>query len=113
MPIHRWSDQIAIVEFGDEPQFSEDAASFARLLDDERGLEPCAVFDLARVSYLNSSNIAQLLKLRRRVVGVGRSIRICSIPDPVWGLIMTAGLDKIFECTPDVATALTSIQLEA
>ncbi len=112
MPIQRWSDHIAIVEFGDEPQFSEDAANFARMLDDEQGLEPCAVFDFRRVSYLNSTNIAQMLQLRKRLLAGGKTLRLCSVRDKVWGLLMVAGLDKLFECTPDVATALASLQLE-
>ncbi len=112
MAVQRWSDEIAIVEFADEPQFSEDIALFARMLDDEQGLEPSAVFDMTRVSYLNSSNVAQLLKLRRRLGGAGRSLRLCGVADPVWGLLMLSGLDKLFHCAPDVATALASLQLE-
>lgn len=112
MPIHRWSERIAIVQFGDEPQFSEDAASFARMLDDEEGLEPDAVFDLASVSHLNSVNLAQMIKLRKRLGRAGRSVRVCSVQDPVWGVLMLSGLDKIFHCAPDVATALASLQLE-
>jgi anti-anti-sigma factor len=113
MPVHRWSDQIAIVQFGDEPQFSEDCAGLARLLQDHQGLEPSVVFDLANVSYLNSSNVARLLQLRKRLVGAGRQVRICSVRDQVWGLLMVSGLDKLFQFTPDVATALASIQIEA
>jgi anti-anti-sigma factor len=112
MPIHRWSDRIAIVQFGDEPQFSEDATSVERLLDSEEGLEPDVVFDLGGVSHLNSSNMAQMLKLRKRLARVGRSVRLCSVRDSVWGVLMTAGLDKLFHCAPDVATALASLQLE-
>ena len=113
MPVQRWSDQIAIVQFGDEPQFSEDCANFSRLLEDHQGLEPSAVFDLANVSYLNSSNVAKLLHLRKRVLASGRQLRLCSVQDPVWGLLMVSGLDKLFQCTPDVATALASIQIDA
>jgi anti-anti-sigma factor len=112
MPVQRWSDEIAIVEFGDEPQFSEDAAAIWRLLDDEQGLEPSVVLDMTRVSYLNSSNIAQLLRLRKRLASVGRSMRICGVRDTVWSVLMLAGLDKLFQCTPDVATSLASIQIE-
>ncbi|MFO0830098.1 MAG: STAS domain-containing protein [Phycisphaerales bacterium] len=112
MAVQRWSDQIAIVEFSDEPQFSEDVSAFLRLLDDEEGLEPSAVFDLSHVSYLNSSNVAQLLKLRKRLHGAGKSLRLCGVGDPVWGLLMLAGLDKLFQCAPDVGTALASLQLE-
>jgi anti-anti-sigma factor len=112
MPLNRWSDDIVIVEFGDEPQFSEDIAAFTRLLEDEKGLEPSAVFDLSGVSYLNSSNIAQLLKLRKQMQAAGRQLRIAGVTDSVWGLIMTAGLDKIMKFTPDTATALASLQLQ-
>ncbi|MDZ4753687.1 MAG: STAS domain-containing protein [Phycisphaerae bacterium] len=113
MPVTRWSDHIAIVEFGDEPQFSEDIGAFARLLEDEQGLEPSAVFDFSRVTYLNSSNMASLLKLRKRLGSSGRQLRLCAVNDPVWGLFMTASLDKLFEFVPDVSTALASIQLKA
>lgn len=112
MPVNRWSDDIAIVEFGDEPQFSEDIAAFTRLLADEKGLEPSAVFDMAGVTYLNSSNIAQLLKLRKHLHTAGRQLRIAGVTDPLWGLLITSGLDKIFAFTPDTATALASLQLQ-
>lgn len=112
MPVNRWSDDIAIVEFGDEPQFSEDIAAFTRLLSDEKGLEPSAVFDLSGVTYLNSSNIAQLLKLRKQLHAAGRQLRIAGVTDSVWGLLMTAGLDKLFSFLPDTSTALASLQLQ-
>ena len=112
MPVNRWSDDIAIVEFGDEPQFSEDIAAFTRLLSDEKGLEPSAVFEMGEVTYLNSSNIAQLLKLRKQLHTAGRQLRISGVTDSVWGLLMTAGLDKLFSFTPDTATALASLQLQ-
>ncbi len=112
MPVERWSDHISIVEFGDEPQFSEDASAFSRMLDSNEGLEPSAVFDLSRLTYLNSSNMAALLTLRKRLLASGRQLRLCGVNDPVWGLFMTAGLDKLFQFVPDVATALASIQLK-
>jgi len=72
---------------------------------------PDVILDLSSVSYLNSSNIAQMLRLRKRLNTGGRNMRICSVDDQVWGVLMITGLDKIFDFTDDVSTALASLQL--
>ena len=111
MPIEAWSDDITIAELGDEPAFSEDMASLMQRLDGMGDLAPDVVINLASVTYLNSSNIAQMLRLRKRLNTAGRNMRICSVEDQVWGVLMITGLDKIFEFTDDVTTALASLQL--
>ncbi len=111
MPIEAWSDDITIAELGDEPAFSEDMASLMQRLDGMGDLVPDVIINLASVTYLNSSNIAQMLRLRKRLNTAGRNMRICSVEDQVWGVLMITGLDKIFEFTDDVTTALASLQL--
>ncbi|HMN96964.1 MAG TPA: STAS domain-containing protein [Phycisphaerales bacterium] len=110
MPINDWSDEIAIAELSDEPAFSEDVAALMRRFEGD-GRPADVVLDLRAVTYLNSSNIAQLLRLRKKVTSAGRRMRICAVPDSVWGVMMVTGLEKIFEFTDDVATALASLQL--
>ena len=111
MPIEEWSDEITIATVGDEPAFSEDMANLLQRLDERGDSTPDVVLDLASVSYLNSSNIAQMLRLRKRLNTGGRNMRICSVDDQVWGVLMITGLDKIFDFTDDVSTALASLQL--
>ena len=111
MPIEDWSDEITIATVGDEPAFSEDMANLLQRLDERGESTPDVVLDLASVSYLNSSNIAQMLRLRKRLNTGGRNMRICSVDDQVWGVLMITGLDKIFDFTDDVSTALASLQL--
>lgn len=111
MPIEAWSDEITILELGDEPAFSEDMASLMQRLDANEDAIPDMIVNLANVTYLNSSNIAQLLRLRKRVNTAGRNMRICAVEDQVWGVLMITGLDKIFDFTDDVTTALASLQL--
>ena len=111
MSIEAWSDDILIAALGDEPSFSEDVAALLQRLDQCGEDTPDVVLDLSEVSYLNSSNIAQMLRLRKRLGGAGRSMRICAVDDQVWGVLMITGLDKIFEFTDDVTTALASLQL--
>ena len=39
----------------------------------------------------------------------GSRLRICSVGDQVWGVILVTGLDKLFEFQPDVAMALAAL----
>ena len=111
MPIEEWSEEITIATIGDEPAFSEDMGNLLQRLGEREDSPPDVILDLSSVSYLNSSNIAQMLRLRKRLNTGGRNMRICSVDDQVWGVLMITGLDKIFDFTDDVSTALASLQL--
>lgn len=110
MPINDWSEDIVIAELSDEPAFSEELSTLTRRFEPD-GRPAHVVLDLRGVTYLNSSNIAQLLRLRAKVVSAGRRLRMCSVKDSVWGVMMVTGLDKVFEFNDDVSTALAAMQL--
>ncbi|MAC19767.1 MAG: hypothetical protein CMJ23_08885 [Phycisphaerae bacterium] len=115
MSLNEWSEEIVIAETGEEPSFSEDMSGLMSIVDDaERGERetPDVVVNLAEVEYLNSSNIAQLLRLRKRLAAGGGKLRISSVGDQVWGVILVTGLDKLFDFHDDLATAIASLQLE-
>ena len=112
MSIEQWSEAIVIAELNDEPAFSEDMDALTRQLDDLEGILPDAVINLQAVSYLNSTNIAQLLRVRKRLVDGNARMRLCAICDTVWSVMIVTGLDKLFEFTEDVATSLASLQIE-
>ena len=70
MSLNEWSESIVLAETGEEPTFSEDMTSLMAIVEDsEQGGRdmPDMVVNLADVDYLNSSNIAQLLRLRKRL----------------------------------------------
>jgi anti-anti-sigma factor len=109
MSIERWSDSILKVELQADPAFTDDLAA---LLEQTEGESPChVVLDFSGVSYVNSSNIAKLLKLRRQLQDRKRRLVLCSIDTSVWGMFLVTGLDKVFEFTDNLATALASVQL--
>ncbi len=109
MSIERWSDNILVVELQDDPPFTDDLNS---LLDQvESNSEVDVVLNLASVNYLNSSNIAKLLKLRKHLLGGDRRLVLCGINTNVWGLFLVTGLDKVFEFADNVATGLAGVQL--
>jgi anti-anti-sigma factor len=115
MSLNEWSEQIVIAETGEEPTFSEDMSSLMSIVDDaENGKRemPDVIVNLGEVEYLNSSNIAQLLRLRKRLGAGGGKLRICSVGDQVWGVILVTGLDKLFDFHDNIATAIASLQLD-
>ena len=69
------------------------------------------VLDMRHVQFLNSSNIAQLLRVRKLAHLSGAQIRICSVSDRIWGVILATDLDRIFDFSEDVTTALAAMQM--
>jgi len=108
MTIQNWSEDITIVELADEPRFTDDMTSLIEAL----GVKPCdVVLNFAAVGFINSSNIARLLKLRKNMIATDRRLILCSVNTQVWGVFLVTGLDKIFTFTNDISTALATLQM--
>lgn len=108
MSIQKWSDDITVAEIGDDPLFSDDLVS---LLDSTEGEPADLAINFAAVSFINSSNVAKLLRLRKQTINAGKRLVICGVNTQVWGIFMVTGLDKIFDFTNDISTALTTLQV--
>ncbi|MBX3396112.1 MAG: STAS domain-containing protein [Phycisphaerae bacterium] len=112
MAVKNWSENIIVGELQDDPLFSEDLNLIQEMIESRQNCN--VVLDFANVNYLNSSNIAKLLKLRKHMLGSGSGkLRLCAINTGVWGVFLVTGLDKIFEFCDNVASGLASVQLEA
>ncbi len=109
MTVKDWSDDILLVELSNDPIFTEDIVAAIERLESHPTLD--AVLSFQSVTFINSSNLAKLLKLRRILVQNERQLRLCGISSHAWGIFLTTGLDKIFNFTDDIATALTSLQI--
>lgn len=108
-----WSDSIVVAELEDEPALSEELSSlFERANTAAAGKVPHLVLNFSNVTYVSSSNLAQLLRLRKCIAEAGRQIKICAVSDDVWSVLLVTGLDKIFRFAPDLMTALAGLQLE-
>ena len=108
MTIENWSEEIILAEFADDPQYTDEAAALADRLEDSPSN---VVLNLSAVTFLNSSNIARLLRMRKQLLSAGKKMILCGLNDQVWGVFLVTGLDKIFQMTNDVATALAAMQL--
>lgn len=111
LSIENWSENILVVELQDDPAFSDDVSALTDQLDEKTNVD--TVLNFSAVSYVNSSNLAKLLKLRKKVITNRRRMVLCEINTTVWGLFLVTGLDKVFEFADSVATALATVQLAA
>ncbi len=109
MSIESWSDNIIVVELQNDPVFGDDMLALADQLDAKK--ETDVVLNFAAINYLNSSNIAKLLKLRKKLITNKRRLVLCGINTNVWGLFLVTGLDKVFDCADDVANGLANVQI--
>ena len=108
-----WSDQILISDLSDEPDLSDELASvYQRISEQDAERTPNVVLNFSSVTYLNSSNIAQMLRLRKRLTELDRRLMLCSLGDPVWSTMLLTGLDKVFSFAPDTGTAIAALQLD-
>ncbi|UCE59230.1 MAG: STAS domain-containing protein [Phycisphaerales bacterium] len=109
MSIEAWSDNILVIDLQDDPSFTDDLNALHEQLESKNDVD--VVLNFSGISYLNSSNIAKLLKLRKRVLTSHRRLVLCQISTTVWGLFLVTGLDKVFEFADTVATALATLQI--
>ena len=108
MGIQNWSEDITVVELAEDPQLSDEMAT---LLENLEAAPTDVVLNFAAVSFVNSSNIARLLRLRKLMITKGRRLVLAGVNSQVWGVFLVTGLDKIFEFTNDMATSLAAIQI--
>ncbi|MSR42191.1 MAG: hypothetical protein EXS10_09885 [Phycisphaerales bacterium] len=105
------------MDLSEGPAFAED---FAELTERFRrdgaaaqllGVVLGVVLDMSRVSHLVSSNLTQLLQLRKLAKEFHFKIVIVSVPTTLWSVFLTTGLDRLFEFAPDVSTGLAKLTL--
>ena len=112
MSVQQWSETVLLGELGDDPQFTDDLGAIIEQCTKEPRFD--VLLNLSQVSYLNSSNIAQLLKLRKLVTLTNqRRMKLAGVNTQVWGVFLVTGLDRIFEFVDDVPSGLASLQLGA
>ncbi|MEA2708973.1 MAG: anti-sigma factor antagonist [Phycisphaerales bacterium] len=119
MAIEDWSDRVIIAHLSGEPQFSDDLQSIADRIGSSQQQQSHSpqqqsmdvVLNFAGLRFVTSSQIAQLLKLRKDLASGGTRLLLCGVDAQVWGSFLVTGIDKAFEFSDAVPTALATLQL--
>ena len=110
MSIQKWSDNVSVVEMQDDPVMTDDLTTLTDSVTENTEVD--VVLDFSNVNYVNSSNIARLLKLRKTIIlNNHRKMQLCGINSHVWGVFLITGLDKLFDFADNVSVGLAAIQL--
>ena len=108
MPLEKWSENTIVVHLADDPQFSDDLEGVEQSLSQGR----CdAVLDFGSVRFVNSANIARLLRLRNQMAANENRLVLCNVSTQVWSAFLITGLDKLFSFSDNVTTALATLQI--
>ena len=110
MPIQQPSDQIVVVEMGDDPQFTDELNN----LTEQLGRNPSVdvVLDMRWVSYLNSANLGKLLKVRAVLIANKRRLFLAGMSTQVRQILLVVRLDKMFDVADDTSIALASLHMD-
>lgn len=111
MPIQQWSERIWVVQLVEEPLLSEELATLHAQAAHAASM-PDIVMDLSSIRMITSSNLAQILRMRKLAVDRESRLRLAAPRDAVWAVILTTGLDKVFEFSQDVPSALAVLQMK-
>lgn len=111
MPTERWSDQIWIVRLQNEPAFSDELHPLLQRMGRDDA-PPGVILDFSEVTSINSSNLSQLLKLRKSAADHKIDVRFTSPTNAVWSVFLMTGLDKVFPFAQDTSTALAELKMD-
>lgn len=110
MAIQQWSENVILGDMDDDPQFTDDINAVIEQCVENQHVD--VLINLGDVNFLNSSNIAKLLKLRKVVqVSNQRKLKLCGVNTQVWGVFLVTGLDRIFDFADDVPSGLAGLQM--
>ena len=108
MPLEKWSDRVVVAHLASDALLADDLDAAERLV---AGGPMDAVLDFGGVGFMSSTDLARLIKLRKRVAAHDAKLLLCNIPAQLWSTFLVTGLDKIFTFSDSVSTALASLQM--
>ena len=111
MPVEKWSDNVILVRLAEDPHLADDLDALDASVGQADG-RLSAVVDFTAIRAVNSSTLGRFIKLRRRMSAASGRLILCGMNDQVWGAFLVTNLDKLFDVSDSVATALARLQLD-
>ncbi len=108
MGIQNGPDGAILVDLPEEPALEEELGEVVRLV---RTMVACdVVLDFSKVTVLNSTCLAALLRLRNHLQGHSGRLVLCNIGAMARSILSVTGLTGVFETTGSKLDALATIR---
>ena len=104
-----WSETTYVVQLADEPALSDELDELERRIADQP--RHC-VLNCESLTFLNSSNLAQLVRLHKSLVRTGCRLMLCAMSDELWKTFEISGLNRLLSRSPNVPLALAELAME-
>ena len=109
MSIHRWSEDVILVDLPEELEKRDELQTVIAMLRD--GGDWDVVVDFSHVRVVGGAWLARLQKIQRLVNECGHKLTLCSVAPATRGVFTIAHLEDLFEFAEDRFTALASLQM--
>jgi anti-sigma B factor antagonist len=97
---------VVVLEMHDSIQMGPILQRIEKEVDEVmRQNDKWVIFDLSRVTYVDSTGIGTIVRLLARLKKVGGTLRLTGVKDMVEGVLKLTQVNKIIEIYPTVADA--------
>ena len=108
MSIESWSEDILLVDL---PSGLETANELRAVVGIVRCRRNCdVIIDFASVETVNSSDIAELMKIRNLLIECECQLVLCNVSRLITGVFVVTELSQVFVFADDVPMALKHVQ---
>ena len=109
MSIHRWSEDMILVDLPREWEKHDELQTVIGMVRDRSGCD--VVIDFSHVDVPSGACLRGLLEVRRLLNDCGQKLTLCSVAPATRGVFTIARLDDLFEFAEDRFAALASLQI--
>jgi anti-anti-sigma factor len=109
MSIHRWSDNVILVDLPRELEKQDELQTVIRMVRDRDGCD--VVIDFSHVDVVGGACLTALLEVRRRLHDGGHKLTLCNVAPATKGVFTIARLEDLFEFVEDRFAALANLQM--
>ena len=99
---------VKVVALRDDPNLEADLDDALNSLATAQPV-PHLVLEFGEVSYIASSHLAQMLRIRKKLNDSRRKLAVCGMNDHIWSVLVLTGLDRVFQSYPNSAAAVTAV----
>jgi anti-anti-sigma factor len=107
-----WTAKVVVHRVGDGPALSTDLSQALERLSDPQAARPL-VLDFSDVTYMASSHLAEVLRIRKRAAERRTGLVLCGLSENIWSVMLLTGLDRILRVAPSATAAKDMLAVEA